>query len=68
MFQVKCESLAIPLKHIVISHEMVGKTNRLGVLQMGIAWHDGFHMFFSQIQQNTVQIRQLIQDMAKPLL
>ncbi len=37
---------------------MMGKTNGW-VLQMGIAWHDGFTCF-SANQQNTIQIRQLI--------
>ena len=38
------------LKHIVVSHQVVGITNRLGMLQMGITRHDRLHMIFRQIQ------------------
>lgn len=55
MLLVKFKTFTISLKHIVVSHQVVGKTNRLGMLQMGIARHDRLHMIF--LKSNKTPLR-----------
>ena len=46
----------------------MGKANRLGMLQMGIAWHDSLYMLLSQVQQHLTQIQEFIRNLAELIL
>ena len=46
----------------------MGKANRLGMLQMGIAWHDSLYMLLSQVQQHLTQIQEFIRNLTELIL
>ena len=45
----------VPQEHLRVSHQVMGKSDRLCTLQMGVTWHDRFQMlfgFFTQCEGN----------------
>ena len=45
MLDIKFKTFGITCKHVVISHQVVTKRNRLCMLQVGVAWHNCIGMF-----------------------
>ena len=68
MLQIKGKALTITAEHLIIGQQMMGKANRLGMLQMGIAWHDGLYMLFCQVQQHLTQIQEFIRNLTELIL
>ena len=68
MLQIKGKALTITAEHLIIGQQMMSKANRLSMLQMGIAWHDGFYMLLSQVQQHLTQIQKFIRNLTELIL
>ena len=68
MLQIKVKALTITAEHLIIGQQMMGKANRLSMLQMGIAWHDGLYMLLCQVQQHLTQIQEFIRNLTELIL
>ncbi len=61
-FKTVFKALAVPGEHFVISHQMMGKKNRLGSLSMRISRHDDIQMSLGQMDEDVPQRVQLGHD------
>ena len=54
-FATVCHAFEIASEHFDVGEHVVSEADRLGDLQMGEAWHDGFGVLLCQIDQSRLQ-------------